>query len=181
MLYKLLTKEEIRQVEISINQLLGYNAMTEILEEKRLIKIEGRRNEIYLVQQNDLPLFEHFSSNVQENILKLVFARIKLGFFIQEKFLVGIESLSFLNPLTQRKIQLDTESTQKFIFGKDIDISTVSLEKQIKDLEENSIVMISSENNIPLGYAKIISKEENPWLQNLVDIGIFLRSEKSAF
>ncbi len=181
MLYKPLSKEETTQVVTTINHLLGSNVMTDILERKKLIKIMGRRNDVYLVLHEDLPLFDRLSFDLPEQRLILVHARIKLGFFIHEKFLIGIESLSFLAPFVRNKIQLDAHCTQKFIYGNDIDINTTSLQKQIKHLEEDTTIMIFSDNNIPLGYAKIFSKEKKLWLQNLVDIGIFLRSEKSAF
>ncbi len=180
MLYKPLSKEETTQVVTTISHLLGSNVMTNILERKKLIKIMGRRNDVYLVLHEDLPFFDRLSFN-HEQRLNIVHARIKLGFFIHEKFLIGIESLSFLAPFVGNKIQLDAHCTQKFIYGNDININTILLQKQIKHLEEDTTIMVFSDNNIPLGYAKIFSKEKKIWLQNLVDIGIFLRSEKSAF
>ncbi|MFX1282355.1 MAG: hypothetical protein ACFFB5_01820 [Promethearchaeota archaeon] len=181
MFFKPLTIDETNQVETTINQLLDSDAMTIILKRKELIKIKGDRNDVYLVSKEDIHLFERLSSKLPKKDLNIVHARIKLGFFIHEKFLIGIESLSFLSPLTHRRISLDTKSTQKFIYGNDIVINTVSLKKQIKHLEENTTIIVFSDTNIPIGYAKILSKEKKPWLQNLVDIGIFLRSEKSAF
>ncbi len=180
-LFKQLTKDETNQVETTINQILDSDAMTIILKRKMLIKIKGDRNDVYLVLKEDISLFERLSSKLPEKSFSIEHARIKLGFFIHEKFLIGIESLTLLSPLTRKRISLDTKNTQKFIYGKDIVINTISLQKQIEHLEENTTIMVFSDNNIPLGYAKIFSKEKNAWLQNLVDIGIFLRSEKSAF
>ena len=181
MLYKPLSKEETTQVVTSINRLLGSNVMTNIMKRKNLIKIKGGRNDVYLVLHEDLPFFDRLSFNLPEQRLNIVHARIKLGFFIHEKFLIGIESLSFLAPFVENKIQLDAHCTKKFIYGNDIDINAILLQKQIKHLEEDTTIMVFSDNNIPLGYAKVFSKEKRLWLQNLVDIGIFLRSEKSAF
>ncbi|UCG90319.1 MAG: hypothetical protein JSU57_00910 [Candidatus Heimdallarchaeota archaeon] len=181
MLFKPLTKDEIKEVETTINQLLDSDAMTIVLKRRTLIKIKGDRSDVYLVLKEDIPLLERLSSKLPEKNFSIVHARIKLGFFIHEKFLIAIESISFLSPLTRKRISLDTKSTQKFIYGKDVVINTISLQKQIEHLEENATIMVFSDNNIPLGYAKVFSKEKNPWLQNLVDVGIFLRSEKSAF
>ncbi|MHA2246638.1 MAG: hypothetical protein ACXADY_16975 [Candidatus Hodarchaeales archaeon] len=181
MLYNPLSKEKTTQVVTTINHVLGSNIMTKVMEKKNLIKIIGHRNDVYMVLREDLPFFDRLSSNLSEQELNIVHARIKLGFFIHEKFLIGIESLSFLAPFVVNKIQLDAHCTLKFIYGNDIDINTILLQKQIKHLEEDTTIMVFSDNNIPLGYAKIFSKKEKLCLQNLVDIGIFLRSEKSAF
>lgn len=181
MLYKPLSKEETTQVVTTINHLLGSNVMTNIMERKSLIKIMGRRNDVYLVLHEDLPFFDRISFNLPEQRLNIVHARIKLGFFIHEKFLIGIESLAFLAPLAQKRIQLDTHCTQKFIYGKDIDINTLSLHKQVENLKENDTVMVFSPDNNPVGYAKLLSTEKKLRLQNLVDVGIFLRSEKTSF
>jgi ribosome biogenesis protein Nip4 len=104
-----------------------------------------------------------------------------MGFLIHEKFFVGIESLTFLAPFTHRKIFLSEQETKRFIYGKDIKVAINHLDEQISDLEENTMVIVFSPNKIPLGYAMIRSKANYLWLQNIVDIGIYLRSEKSAF
>ncbi len=179
-LYRKLSKKEYITVKTTIYHILGSN-VTNIFAGRELIKIIDRRNEIYLVSKEDLSLFDHFSSHLPEKSLTIEYARIKLGFFIHEKFLIGIESLTFLAPYARRRIQLDTRNTTKFTFGKDVEIDTVLLKKQIKHLEDNATIMIFSNTDIPLGYAKIISNGSKLSLQNLVDIGLFLRSEKSAF
>ncbi len=181
MLYKLLTKEETRKVETTINQLLSSSAMTDILVRKRLVKITDRRTDVFLVLPEDIPLFKQLASNLSIRKGRIVHTRVKLGFFIHEKFLIGIESLAFLAPLTQKRIRLDTQNTKKFIYGKDIDLTTDSLQKQTEDLEDKDTIMIFSHNDIPIGYAKIISNKRGSWLQNLVDVGIFIRSEKTSF
>jgi len=179
-IYERLSKEEIKLVETSINHLLGSNVF-DIFVGKELIKIIDRRTEIFLVPQEDLLLFDNFSSLLPEKSLIIAHARIKLGFFIHKKFLIGIESLTFLAPFARRKIQLDAHNTKRFIFGKDVEINTDSLQNQVEHLDEDATTMVFSSTNIPLGYVSIILNGTKKWLQNLVDIGIFLRSEKSAF
>ncbi|UCE14913.1 MAG: hypothetical protein JSV04_06965 [Candidatus Heimdallarchaeota archaeon] len=181
MSYHSLTKAETYTVETSINDLLNSTDMTRLLESHSLIKIHGRRNDVYLVQPEDLLLLEKFSIGITSKNYSLIHVRIKLGFFIHENFLIGIESLNFLAPLTKKKVHLDDRATQQFIYGKDIEITTASSKEQIADLQDQSTIMVFSPNDLPLGYAKFFNKETNPWLQNLVDIGIYLRSEKSAF
>jgi ribosome biogenesis protein Nip4 len=178
--YDLLSREELGLVEAKIKQLLNSD-ITPIFAGKQLIKIKGRREEIYLVSHEKLSLLDHFSSQLPEEMFSIEHAQLKLGFFIQKNFLIGIESLTFLAPHTRRKIQLDADNTIKFIFGKDVEIDTISIKKQIEHLNEDVTIMVFSNTGIPLGYAEIISDGTEVWLKNLVDIGIFLRSEKSAF
>ena len=178
--YERLSNEEKKSVEVTIKGLIDSN-ITNVFAGKEFVKIKGRRKEIFLISQRDQSFINRFSSQMLEEELFIEHVGIKLGFFIQNKFLIGIESLMFLAPFTRKKIHLDANNTKKFIFGKDVDIDTVSLHKQIKYHNENTPITIFSNTNIPLGYAKVISNGTSKWLQNLVDIGIFLRSEKSAF
>ncbi|UCG00417.1 MAG: hypothetical protein JSW11_12300 [Candidatus Heimdallarchaeota archaeon] len=178
--YKKLVNEEKNLVETTINHILDFN-ISNIIAGKELIKIIGHRFDIYLIQQEDLSLFNLFSTQFLQTNFNIVHARIKLGFFIHEKFLIGIESLTFLAPYARRRIQLDARNTNNFIYGKDVDIDTLSLKQQIKHLDDGPTVMIFSNTDIPIGYAKIRSNGTNKWLQNLIDIGIYIRSEKSAF
>ena len=76
---------------------------------------------------------------------------------------------------------MDADTTTEFIFGKDVEIDTISTKNQIEHLNDDATIMVFSNTGIPLGYAEIISNGTETWLKNLVDIGIFLRSEKSAF
>lgn len=179
--YQSLTKVETKTVETTINDILHSSDMTRLLENHSLIKIYGRRNDVYLVRPEDLLLLDQLSTKIASENYSLIHARVKLGFFIQANFLISIESLNFFAPLTKRKIYLDDKAMQQFIYGKDIEIKTMSLNKQIIDLQDQSTIMIFSPNDLPLGYARFFVKEKNSWLQNLVDIGIYLRSEKSAF
>lgn len=179
--YEPLTKTEISQVEKILDNLLNSNITADIIKEKVLIKIMGKRNEVYLISPSDITFFDNISSNPTLRDCKVVHAKIKIGFFIHEKFFIGIESLTFLAPFTHRKIVLTDRKTRRFIYGKDIKVVTNHLYAQISELKENTMVIVFSPNKIPLGYAKIRSKANNLWLQNIVDIGIYLRSEKSAF
>ncbi|MFX0182876.1 MAG: hypothetical protein ACFE95_07325 [Candidatus Hodarchaeota archaeon] len=179
--YKHLTKTEISQVEKMLDNLLNSNFTAGIIKDKVLIKIIGKRNEVYLVSPSDITFLEHISSNPTLKDCKVVHAKNKIGFFINEKFLIGIESLTFLAPYSQRNIVLNDQKTHRFIYGKDIKVVTNHLYDQISELKENTMVIVFSPNKIPLGYAKIRLKGNHFWLQNIADIGIYLRSEKSAF
>jgi ribosome biogenesis protein Nip4 len=179
--YEPLTKTEISEVEKMLDNLLNSNITADIIKEKVLIKIMGKRNEVYLISPSDITFFDYVSSNPTLRECNVVHAKIKMGFLIHEKFFVGIESLTFLAPFTHRKIFLSEQETKRFIYGKDIKVANTPLSVQISDLEENTMVIVFSPNEIPLGYARIRSKANNLWVQNVVDIGIYIRSEKSAF
>ncbi len=176
MSYTALTMKEKKQVEVEINKILGSSIMTDILKDKMLISVNGSRKEIFLISTSDLQLLTKIQSIPD---CKLIYARIKLGFFIRNLFRVGIESLSYLAPLTKKKLQLNTRNARKFIYGKDIDIRSKILQEEIIKFEDGETVMIFTSNEIPIGYAKINLKLKK--LRNLVDTGIYLRSEKRAF
>ncbi|MFX0087074.1 MAG: hypothetical protein ACFFAU_15555 [Candidatus Hodarchaeota archaeon] len=176
MSYTTLTTKEKNQVEVEINKILGSSIMTDILKEKMLISLNGSRKEIFLISISDLQLLTQIQSIPD---CKLVYVRIKLGFFIRNLFRVGIESLSYLAPLTKKKIRLNTQNARKFIYGKDIDVRSKILQEEIRKFGDGETVMIFTSYEIPIGYAKINLKVKK--LQNLVDTGIYLRSEKSAF
>jgi ribosome biogenesis protein Nip4 len=181
LIYKKPSANEISQIVKTINRILGTETMNHILETKSLIKIKHQREEVYLVSQSDMAIFKKISSIEAESKIKLVHARVKLGFFIQNSFMVSIEAISFLAPLTQQKILLNERDTKRFIYGKDIKNLTLNIRNQIEKYNTNFPIMIFSSENIPLGFAKIHINKRKPWLQNLIDIGIYLRSEKSAF
>ncbi len=161
--------------------ILGTKLMNHILETKSLIKIKQQREDVFLVSQSDLAIFKKISSIEVESKVRLVHARIKLGFFIQTSFMVSIEAISFLAPLTQRKVLLNVKDSQKFIYGKDIGTLTPYISNQIEGFDTKFPIMLFSSDNIPLGFAKLHANERESWLKNLIDIGIYLRSEKSAF
>ncbi|MHA2225805.1 MAG: hypothetical protein ACXAC8_11410 [Candidatus Hodarchaeales archaeon] len=177
MVFQYLSEKESHQIEKAFNQLLNSTEMAHILENKMLIKISGHRKEIYLVSWENLSLLELIATKSLKRTGRIVYAGTKLGFFIHDRFMFGIESINFMAPFIKNKILLDAKNTQKFIYGKEIQIQA----DQNQNLVENSTIMVFSPNEIPLGYAKILSKNQKLLLHNLVDIGIFLRSEKSAF
>ena len=76
---------------------------------------------------------------------------------------------------------MNARNTQKFIFGKDIEVTSEKILLQIKEFVESEITIIFSDDDIPIGFGKITFKEKKPLIQNLVDSGIYIRSEKSAF
>ncbi|MHA2306313.1 MAG: hypothetical protein ACXACU_13075 [Candidatus Hodarchaeales archaeon] len=176
-----LKNNEKKIIEECIFQIIGSSEISNIFENKLLISIFRHRKEVFLIPESDLTLLNQILINSNKKKGILVHARIKLGFFIRNDFYIGIESLSFLAPLTQKKILLNKRDIRKFIYGKDVEVVSDALLDQFKKFKENDIVITFSEDKIPVGYAKIVFKGKKYLLQNLVDIGLYLRSEKSAF
>ncbi len=181
MLYSQLTTTEKNQIETKINTLLGSSILTDIFKEKVLISINGSRKEVFLISKANMNLLTEIKSNSNNANCKLIHAGIKLGFFIRDDFRFGIESLSFLAPLTKKRMQLNARKTQEFIYGKDIEITSEKILVQIKQFVESEITIIFSDNNIPIGFGKITFNKKKTFIQNLIDSGIYIRSEKSAF
>ena len=179
--YTHLNSSEKRIIEESIKQITGLPEISNVMENKHLIMIEGNRKEAYLIPESDLALLDQISMISLEVICRLVHARLKLGFFIRDVFYIGIESLSLLAPLVKKKILLNKRETREFIYGKDLEVTREVLLEQAKKFKENDIIIKFYADKLPLGYTKIIYKGKKVILQNLVDIGIYLRSEKSAF
>ena len=119
-------------------------------------------------------------NNVDE--CKLVFLRIKLGFWIRNRFRIGIESLPFLAPLCKSPLVLPSKrQVTRFIYGKNVEFPLNESTTEEYEYIDGSIVIVSSKNQIPLGYAILKRRKDKVFLKNIIDIGIYLRSEKSAF
>jgi len=162
MLYSQLTTTEKNQIETKINTLLGSSILTDIFKEKVMISINGSRKEAFLISKVNMDLLTEIKSNSNNTNCKLIHAGIKLGFFIRDDFRFGIESLSFLAPLTKKRIQLNARKTQEFIYGKDIEITSEKILVQIKQFVENEITIIFSDNSIPIGFGKITFNKKKP-------------------
>ncbi|MHA1973259.1 MAG: hypothetical protein ACTSW1_09710 [Candidatus Hodarchaeales archaeon] len=163
----------------TISDIVENQRIREIFESQVLYEIHKQRREVFLVPET--------SQNILSEIIKLGFGNqlihlfIKVGFFIQKKFLIGIESLNLLAPLTKRRIILNLKDSERFIYGKDFDIQQDKSPKIIGRKKANIPFIVFSTQNIPLGYAIVHLEENYSWIQNLVDTGIYLRSEKTAF
>ncbi len=178
---ELLTSREKEEVEKSVNGVAGKAIMNELLESRLLVKLQGRRIEILFVTEEQYSIWKKIAHNLKERRGTPVHLGIKLGFLISGKFRIGIESLSFLSPLISRKLILTQFQSQRFFYGRNVAVTNESLQKQIRNFDYDFPFLIESHDNIPIGFARVVEKDGKKILQNLVDIGIFLRSEKTAF
>ena len=176
-----LTDEEIVAVSTVINEILKSDDFSQILDTHSLIKIINRRDEIYLIKNSDnLYLSSSRTSDGGKNC-KILTGKIKLGFFIQGKFKIGIESLRFLANYCQNPIFLSPRQEKRFIYSKDINLRFDDTKKGLEKYSDGSMVLVFNKKRIPIGYAKILHKQDYLQLKNIIDIGIYLRSEKTAF
>ncbi|MHA1214047.1 MAG: hypothetical protein ACTSPG_02050 [Candidatus Hodarchaeales archaeon] len=179
MIVKQLPHDDAKIVINTILDIVDNQYIRQILDSQVLYEIDKQRREVFLIPKTSLKILNTIIDS--ESGSQLIHLFIKLGFFIQKKFLIGIESLNLLAPLTNRKILLNLKDSERFIFGKDLDIHTGKSVKIIGKKNPGIPIIVFSYQNIPLGYAIIHLEEDNSWIQNLVDTGIYLRSEKTAF
>jgi ribosome biogenesis protein Nip4 len=177
-----LKKEEIEQVASVVDQILLTMKFENIIKNKALIMVHNKRKNIYLIDEADKELINSFSTFKYEEECIPVFLKIKLGFWIKNSFRIGIESLPFFAPLCKNPIILPSKrQVTRFIYGKNIEIPLNDAITNIKEYIDGSMQIVCSKSRIPLGYAKLKLGKEKVFLKNIIDIGIYLRSEKTAF
>lgn len=181
MMISLLSNTESQNIINIVEEMLGSDVSTQIFKNKQFVMVSDRRNEIYLINNEDQYSIELLREISKELKCTPKHIKMKLGFLIKGKFKIGIESLPFLAPYTKKPFILTSKQVNRFIYGKNILLDEKDEIKNQKKLEEGQIVIVFEKSMIPLGYGKIVKKPKARYLENLVDIGIYLRSEKSAF
>ena len=177
----ILGNQETQDIINIIQGILKSDAINQIFEDKQFIIVSDRRKEIYLIDNEDQHLIELLNKVSKENKCTSMYIKSKLGFLIKGEFKIGIESLSLLAPYATNPFILTPNKTNLFIYGKNISFSEKDHTKYYEQLEDGQIVIVFEKSMIPIGYGKIVKKSNTKYLENLVDIGIYLRSEKSAF
>jgi ribosome biogenesis protein Nip4 len=181
MTISLLSNTESQNIINIVEGILRSDVSTQIFKNKQFIMVSDRRKEIYLISKEDQYLIEVLNKISKGVKCTPKHIKLKLGFLIKEKFKIGIESLPFLAPYTKAPFILTPKQVNRFIYGKNILLDGKDEINNQGKLEEGQIVIVFEKSMIPLGYGKIVKKPRARYLENLVDIGIYLRSEKSAF
>jgi len=180
--FSFLKKEEIEQVVSVIDQILLTTKFQSILKNKTLIMVHNKRKSIFLIDETDKQYLNPFSVENRNEGCNPIFLKINLGFWIRDKFRIGIESLPFLAQFCENPIILPSKrQVTRFIYGKNVEILPNDSIRDTIGYIDGSIVIIYSKKQIPLGYAKLKLKKDKIHLKNVIDIGIYLRSEKTAF
>ncbi len=176
-----LNRKEIQPIIEFLSRILDSDGIHQVFKNRKIAMISAKREELYLIENKDQSLIEQINSiSTRINCIP-EYIKIKLGFLIKGEFKIGIESLALLAPYAQEPFILTTKQTNLFIYGKSFPIHDNIEKKERKRLEEGQIVIVFEKTMIPLGYGKLVKKSNIMYLENLVDIGIYLRSEKSAF
>ena len=176
-----LTDEEIASVSMVINEILISDDFSQILKTHTLIKIRDRRDEIFLILSSDYLNLRNFMTGDKSKNYKILSFKIKLGFFIGQNFKIGIESLRFLANYCQNPIFINFRQEERFIYGKNINLNVDESKNVLAKFSDGSLILVFNRKLIPVGYAKIFQKQDSVQLKNIIDIGIYLRSEKTAF
>jgi ribosome biogenesis protein Nip4 len=179
--FKTLSDDEVLKVAQVIHQILSIEEFEKICSNYNLIKLKGRREEVYIIKKEDQWLLDELTKLNRNPQCKFVLVKIKLGFFIRNQFRLGIESLPFLASSCNHKVILSSKQAKRFIYGKDVTLSLNDVKKGKNQIKNDSLIMIFNKNNLALGYAKTSKNQGLIHLQNTVDIGLYVRSEKTAF
>ena len=177
-----LTEKEIEQVKSVINQILQTTSFNVVLEDNLLIRVHNKRSSIFLVNKTDSKYIRILNKKNNLAKCKPIFLKINLGFWIRNNFKIGIESLSFLNQYCEFPVILPSKKlATKFIYGNNVSFPLKGNLSPENKYSNGTTVIVSSKNHVPLGYAIIRTDEKRIYLKNIIDIGIYLRSEKTAF
>ncbi|MHA1978707.1 MAG: hypothetical protein ACW98F_13660 [Candidatus Hodarchaeales archaeon] len=176
-----LTDEEIASVSMVINEILRSDDFGLILETHSLIKIRDRRDDVYLIKSSDYLNLRNFMTGDKSKKYKIRTYKIKLGFLIGQNFKIGIESLRFMANYCLDPIIINFRQEERFIYGKNINLGIEESKIMTEKFSDGSLILVSNRSGMPIGYAKILQKQGKIQLKNIVDIGIYLRSEKTAF
>ena len=184
-----LDEKEVQLVVQKVNAIWHTDIMSQILHEHALVKREGERSEVYLIPHSDLYILDLLVSSLVQQDGQLVYAKTKLGFFIRNQFNLGIEPLGFLLSVAippTRKLVLELKETEQFIYGKNLKRLSRKTLQQLEGLVARGIakevpIVVLSRDRIPLGLVSYRVSGNTKWLLNLIDVGIYLRAEKTAF
>lgn len=151
------------------------------IHDKLLIKIQDKREDVYLIEPSDEQSLKKFVSKEGRKTFTLQTGKIKLGFFIRQEFRIGIESLRFIAQYCKYPVMISSRQSERFIYGKDVKLRLEESTDLQRNISDGSLVLVENKNRNPIGYAKIFHEQDSSHLKNIIDIGIYLRSEKTAF
>ena len=112
---------------------------------------------------------------VQQSIdQQAIHAGIYLGKKSKTGFIPSLYLLRWLQTRTQQKILLNDKSAWLFVCGRSI--FRASVLSDISQLHPDDLVLVLNKEEECLGYGKVV--DERVFVQNLFDLGDFLRREK---
>jgi ribosome biogenesis protein Nip4 len=140
-------------------------------------KLEKGDNELF-VQDSKYFLISRKIQAIIKKTKKPFHAGTYLGKSRGKKFFPSINLLNMINPKTSHKIWVDSKSEWLFVCGRDLFGSGIS--KSSPKVQKNTITLILNSSNEVIGFGKAAKslKEKGVVVQNILDIGDFLRRER---
>jgi ribosome biogenesis protein Nip4 len=178
----ILSEDEVDNIGRVVSQVIPINEFSQFCANYNFFKLHDRREDVYIIKKEDLMIFDEVIKFLMISPSKLAHLKIKLGFFLKNRFRIGIESLQTLPlPFQKSPFIINDKQAERFIYGKNVEIPIIDENNHVLTISDTSITAVFNKNQIPLGYAKIIKNENQILLKNIIDIGLYLRSEKTAF
>ncbi len=139
-------------------------------------------------KKNVLSLYA-ISNDIWENVQKLMELNLQLeslgiwvGEIREENFNPSLELVQLIAPhIRGRTMYLTERGSQIFVYGHNI--LAQSVKRVTRDVNANDIVLVRSNDKLPIGMAKVFEnpkklrkmKKDDVFAQNLLDIGWYLR------
>ena len=140
-------------------------------------KFEKGNNELF-VQDSKYFLISRQIQDIIKKTKKPFHAGTSLGKARGKKFFPSVNLLSMIKPKTSHKIWVESKAEWLFVCGRDIFGSGIS--RSSPKVQKNTITLVLNSNNEVIGFGKAVKslKEKGVVVQNILDIGDFLRREK---
>jgi ribosome biogenesis protein Nip4 len=181
MIVSKLSENESSIVTGTIKELTRSDKISAILHSYIMIKIPDKREDVYLIESSDEQSLKQIVSKEGNQTFSMKTGKIKLGFFIRQEFRISIESLRFIAQYCNDPVFVSSKQVERFIYGKDVNLGVKESTNYQNNTANDSLVLVVDKNRNPIGIAKIFHNQDGSYLKNIIDIGIYLRSEKTAF
>jgi len=117
--YRDVTPSEVRQIEETINGSFGTGVTTALLNSGRLVCLEKKYPAIFWVSEVLYQTLTHLKTRQKGGEGPFVHSvGIMVGFFRKGQFLIGIEQIRKLGPLTKQWVEVTEQGEQLFLYGK---------------------------------------------------------------
>ena len=135
-------------------------------------------NNILFVEDNKFFLITREMQNTIKKTKKPFYAGNYLGKARGKKFFPSVSLLNMTKSRTSHKIWIDSKTEWLFVCGRDLFAS--GIRKSSYNAQKNTIALVLNPNNEVIGFGKVTKslKEKGVVVQNILDIGDFLRRER---
>ncbi len=140
-------------------------------------RFEKGNNEIF-VQDNKYYLITKDIQNIIKKTKKPFYIGNYLGKARGEKFFPSVNLLNMIKSKSLHKIWVDSKAEWLFVCGRDLFGSAIK--KTSPRVQKGIITLVLNMDNEIIGFGKVVKslKEKGAVVQNILDIGDFLRRER---